>query len=181
MFKHRPFPLVAFATLCLFASVITSQIKTPASHLKPMPGGELASLYGAPLKGVDVKLGKNPGGKAAARTTTNDKGEFTFDILPKGEYVLTVSLPAEQTSAGKQAVAGALPTVDPEGTGVIKNARISMTGAVGGPLKKDWNFEMNKASDPANSTQRVGQPKYGDITFQTDGKTKVRGLITELP
>lgn len=44
-------------------------------------------LAGAPLKGVDVKLGRKSGGFFAARTTTAD-GSFNFGVLPKGSYVI---------------------------------------------------------------------------------------------
>jgi hypothetical protein len=47
----------------------------------------MPALAGAPLKGVDVKLGRNPGGLVAARTTTAD-GSFNFGVLPKGSYVI---------------------------------------------------------------------------------------------
>jgi hypothetical protein len=47
-------------------------------------------LAGAPLKGIDVKLGRNPGGSVAARTTASD-GSFDFGILPKGRYVITLA------------------------------------------------------------------------------------------
>ena len=44
---------------------------------------------GAPLKGIDVKLGKNPGGGAAARVS-GDSGEANFGVLPKGNYTITL-------------------------------------------------------------------------------------------
>lgn len=50
------------------------------------------SFAGAPLKGVDVKLGKNPGGMIAKRTT-DASGGFDFGVLPKGDYRIIVSLP----------------------------------------------------------------------------------------
>jgi len=46
-------------------------------------------LAGAPLKGIDVKLGRNPGGMVAARTTAGD-GSFDFGVLPQGRYVITL-------------------------------------------------------------------------------------------
>jgi hypothetical protein len=48
---------------------------------------------GAPLKGVDVKLGKNPGGSPAARTT-DANGHFDFGVVERGSYELTLAPPA---------------------------------------------------------------------------------------
>ena len=50
---------------------------------------------GVPIKGIDVKLGKNPGGNAAARTSTDSNGNFAFPVMPKGSYTLTFGIPRE--------------------------------------------------------------------------------------
>ena len=52
-----------------------------------------AAFAGAPLKGIDVKLGKNPGGGCAARTT-DGTGKASFGVWPKGNYTLTISTAA---------------------------------------------------------------------------------------
>lgn len=49
------------------------------------------ALAGAPLKGVDVKLGRNPGGGMVARTTTDASGHFDFGVVPAGSYRVTVA------------------------------------------------------------------------------------------
>ena len=56
-------------------------------------------VYGAPLKGIDVKLGKNPGGGCVARTTTSDGsngntiGTYTFTGVPAGDYSIYADIP----------------------------------------------------------------------------------------
>lgn len=81
-----------FAMICLLASVITAQKGTN-------------TVSGAPLKGVDVKLGKNPGGGAAARTgSTDEKGQVNWGPLEPGNYSLTiVALPKQQNAADAEA------------------------------------------------------------------------------
>lgn len=50
-----------------------------------------AAIAGAPLKGVDVKLGKNPGGSPVASRVTDAAGNADFGVPPKGDYTLNVA------------------------------------------------------------------------------------------
>ena len=86
---------------------------------------------GAPLKGVDVKLGRPPGGTVAARTTGGD-GSFDFGILPKGIYFITLD-----GSAG--------------------TAVIVLKGVPGGALRKSLAIAKGGATarQPAGSAARL--------------------------
>ena len=53
-------------------------------------------VYGAPLKGIDIKLGKNPGGGCVARTSVNGTGStgtYTFTNLNAGSYSIYADIP----------------------------------------------------------------------------------------
>ncbi len=132
-----------------------------------------SSTTGAPLKGVDVKLGKNPGGSPAARTT-NAKGEFNFGVVPAGRYDLIVSPPSgsTETPAGAVGDQRAATTHQPPTLG----AQITIDGVKGGPIKKDLAFKEKEAE----ATQRVGKPKFQDITLaiESEGKSEIKGTIT---
>ncbi len=106
------------------------------------------AFAGAPLKGVDVKLGRNPGGGMSARTTNAD-GKTSFGILPAGEYAVTISAPK---SAGIQA----------------PDAQIEVWGSAGGTVTKRWNFAQKRAFDanPAATAKAAGEAK---ILFKSDG------------
>jgi hypothetical protein len=51
------------------------------------------SVMGAPIRGIDVKLGRNPGGGCAARTTSNDSGAYVFTNVDTGSYHIYVDIP----------------------------------------------------------------------------------------
>lgn len=73
------------------------------------------SIMGAPLKGIDVKLGKNPGGGCAARTTSNDSGQYVFNHVDTGSYQIFVDIP-NYGMVGLHTV-----TITPSDTNSIKN------------------------------------------------------------
>jgi hypothetical protein len=77
------------------------------------------AFAGAPLKGIDVKLGKNPGGGVASRIT-DANGDADFGVLPGGDYTLTLSAPA--------------------GSGGV---HLVVTGPAKGPIERDVEAQGN--------------------------------------
>jgi len=119
---------------------------------------------GAPLKGVDVKLGKNPGGGAAARTITTDaNGKVTFGVLPKGSYAITLRMQAQQQP--------------------MSSCLVSIDGIAALPYKVEWDFKLNKPSNvqPSDSSMRMKNTGANEdkIVFESDGVHPVTATIVK--
>jgi len=125
---------------------VTQRIAASVGVLLMVVGSASA---GAPLKGIDVKLGKNPGGTVASRVT-DATGAFTFGVVAKGKYRLTFSFPK-----------GAVPT-----SGF---AEVTVKGAANGPL--DAKIVMREPGAAATRATDIST-----IDFLSDG-TPVRGSV----
>lgn len=133
----------ALATLCLLAAVIAAQ-KSPNT------------VSGAPLKGVDIKLGENPGGIAAARTT-DENGKIDLSDLPQGSYYLLVIGPSKQQKAAN---GGAVGVVDAD------NYRVEITGAVGGVTVRGWDPKRKKFFALLNAQSKAAPVYTEKIDFE---------------
>ena len=87
---------------------------------------------GAPIKGVDVKLGKNPGGGCAARTT-DACGKADFGVWPKGNYTLQFAPAADNMQATNRAPA---PTARTAPQAALK-LHVVISGVTTGKIERD--------------------------------------------
>lgn len=81
---------------------------------------------GAPLKGVDVKLGRNPGGSVAARTT-DAAGNVDFGVLPAGSYTIEIASGAAQ-----------------------HRVHVTVQGAAGGAMSRDIDTDARARVAPVS-------------------------------
>jgi len=134
---------------------------------------------GAPLKGVDVKLGRNPGGMAAARTT-DPNGKINFGVLPRGSYSIQLVTPPPAPPAPP--APGARP-VAPEPP--LQTCEVTIDGIAPTPYKVEWNFMMQRPSpvQPPDSSMRTTMPATGPdankILFESDGAHPVSITIVK--
>ena len=128
---------------------------------------------GAPLKGVDVKLGKNPGGSPVSRITDKD-GNFNFGVLPKGSYYLTAVFPEET----KNAPASIAARESSQSNSGVKNCLITVNNGTGETIKSGWNFEKKKAFDPtAKTNEKIVYRER--IILDSDGQHPISGAVVK--
>ncbi len=121
------------------------------------------AFAGAPLKGIDVKLGKNPGGGCAARTTDSG-GKADFGSWPKGNYTLEFTPAVSSLAAAPATDRMQAPATKPGATTSTK-LHVVITGATGGKLERDF--------DAGQSTERTAP-----LQFSLDGKQSLVVLVT---
>jgi hypothetical protein len=128
------------------------------------------ALAGSPLKGVDVKLGKNPGGGCAARTT-DANGAADFGVWPKGEYTLEFSVAAEPANyKDPEDMTTRYRPGNNKTTKIASSAppprlHIVILGSGAGPIERDI--------DAGAQTARVAP-----VSFSLSGKEELRVVVT---
>jgi len=125
-----------------------------------------AALAGAPLKGIDVKLGKNPGGGCAARTT-DGSGKANFGVWPKGNYTLTLA-PAAAPAMSVQNTARTQSAPSKASTLAPPRMHLTVTGVTGGKIER--NLQPTDASERAVP-----------IEFSLGGKEELVVVVTAAP
>jgi len=117
-----------------------------------------SALAGAPLKGIDVKLGKNPGGGCAARTTDNN-GKAGFGVWPKGNY--TLSFVAMAAPNGGTTAANRQNHQQPNAS----KLHVVIQGAAGGKIERD----VDASADAA---------RVAPVQFSLSGSEELVVLVT---
>ena len=153
-------PVFALTTVFLFSAVVSAQ-KGPQG------------TTGAPLKGVDVKLGKHPGGSPAARVTTDGDGNFAFPVVPAGEYILT--LEHEKDTPDAQAARSSSTSTDAKD----KFCHITLKLPGGEKVEKGYDLTQNKAFDPATdpTKQSRSKTKFEPFVVRSDGANPLNGTV----
>src|SRR6185437_15813088 len=64
-----------------------------ASFAMSLSSTAVFAAQGDPIDGVDVNLGKNPGGSRVASGVTDERGNVRFDNLAPGDYVIVIDGP----------------------------------------------------------------------------------------
>lgn len=171
--------------LCAFAF---TSLSLPSANGAQRAGANQPSPQitpGVPVKDVEVKLTRYGGAQFSAgsmstfRATTNEKGEYKFQAVPKGEYLLTVEV-SEKVRAGLGDLQGQVGSLRKTEGSDTKALLITISDA-SGKRGIGWDLGENKPFDPTKdsaqqSTARAPGQKGPNIVV-SDGATPCNGIV----
>ena len=122
---------------------------------------------GGPLKGIDVKLGRNPGGGIQARTTTDTTGYYQFNNLPLQGYKVYVDIPNLPMDSTREIILTSGSEVSIENNYFADSASVYVNSNTVGIYVSIKSYENSFSVFPNPTKNRV------NISFDTKSDTEV--------
>jgi hypothetical protein len=129
---------------------------------------------------VKVELAARAGDRWNVRQVQTRNGKFDLGVPPAGEYELRFSdADGHGDATANRGITISTSHVeysddDPKHNSDVGRLSLTLFGAVGGKLTQEIRALDSKV-DP--DVARAGKPKFRNITFRTDGKTPVQGVV----
>ncbi len=129
--------------------------------------GEL-EMFGKGITSVDVSIKKKPG-VILMSLKTDEKGRADFGVLPAGEYVLTLSIPAPKRPDDTPQLTAGFNTSKSN----IKNLRVRIEGTSSGAIDKVWDVNQISTVNPDEMKATRTSAEAHGIHFEANGKSRV--------
>lgn len=134
---------------------------------------------GGPLKGIDVKLGKNPGGGIQARTMSDSTGYYEFNNLPLQGYKVYVDIPNLPMDSTRELVLATGTEVSTQNNYFADSASVYVNpGIVVGMYASQKVYE-NKFSVYPNPTTSIINIEF-DLLDETAASIEVANMLGQI-
>lgn len=177
MAKFSPMALKAAAAivaLSLIAAAGSVQDEKKARDAKKkkadaerVEGDVKPAKAGQGVPNVEVGLRKKPRGVIIQRTRTDEKGGFSFGVLPAGSYALVI----EEHPAGN---------LNRTNLNSSKSniCVVTLEGGTSGQLNREWAAAGKASAGTARQSQSssFGEKAF-ELPFESDGRREIRGTL----